>query len=465
MSTDVVSFDGLVLLPVLAPALGAVLLLLLDALVPSLARVMPWLGLAACLVGLVAAVGQGLATDPTRTRSLCRPLPDSRCFYDPSTTGSLLQAAALFGGAVVILLAWRAASGPAPDLLGGPTLVTTLVLTTVAGAATVAAALDAGTWLVGLELATLPVVALVALRGTGRASHGALSLLTTALLSVGLLVVGIALWVVATHDVTFTPAAAGRAWHDATTRPVLLLAVLFLVAGLGFKVSAVPFHTWTPVAYAGAGPAVATLLATVSKVAAVAGLVVVLRPVTATWSVGPAPHQLALVVGLLAGVTMTVGNVLALRQLDAVRLLAWSTIAQAGWVILPLTALRDSGLEASAGYVVAYVVATLLAFAVVAASGPTRLTAYRGMLRRHPLRGAALLLALVSLAGLPPGVLGLVAKILALRPVLGAGLWPLALVAVANAVVGVAVYLRWGALLFGAPDAEEPQPVAAAAGA
>ncbi len=165
-------------------------------------------------------------------------------------------------------------------------------------------------------------------------------------------------------------------------------------------------------------------------------------------------------IGALAVVTMTVGNLVALRQTGAVRLLAWSTVAQAGWVILPLAGAgfdgRASGAAAGAAiaYLAAYVVASLLAFAVVAVVSRSalggeahELSAYAGLARRRPVLGAALAFALVALAGLPPGVMGLVAKVLALRPVVADGFWLVAAVAVVNVALGIAVYLRWGVLL------------------
>jgi NADH-quinone oxidoreductase subunit N len=128
--------------------------------------------------------------------------------------------------------------------------------------------------------------------------------------------------------------------------------------------------------------------------------------------------------------------------------------------------MRPTSAAASGGYLLAYVVATLVAFTVVhLVSGTGRsgeappgdapsarsLAAYAGLLRAHPLLGGALGLALLSLAGLPPGVVGLVAKVVALRPVVGAEQWVLALVAVANAVLGIAVYVRWFAVLLRDP--------------
>jgi NADH-quinone oxidoreductase subunit N len=121
--------------------------------------------------------------------------------------------------------------------------------------------------------------------------------------------------------------------------------------------------------------------------------------------------------------------------------------------------------HASGTYLLAYVLATLLAFAVIAALVQIRgarrardLTEYRGLLTDHPVLASALGLALLSLAGLPPGILGLVAKVAALRPVVTSELWFLAVVAAVNAVLGVAVYLRWLLKVIASPDSPEQSP-------
>lgn len=455
----VVSFDWLALAPVVAPAGGAVAALVLDAVLPRSLRLHAPIGVLALAVGIACAVpGVGRpASSPWRT--LCLPAPDGACLYESGPLVSAFQVAALASALVVLLLMWptgqrgRDAGGAER---GGPAVLVSLVLAATAGAAGVAAAHDLGSWLVCLELATLPAIALVALRGTRAAGRGALALLTTSLVSFGMVVLGAALWLTATGQAVFAPGSAGTALADPHRRPVLLLGVLFLVAGLAFKLSLAPFHAWTPQAYAGGSDPVAAFLAGTSKVAALAALLVVLRPLTQ--AAGP----VLVGIGLLAAVSMTVGNLIALVQDDPVRLLAWSTVAQAGWVILPLSAMRAASAAASGGYLLAYLVATLVAFTVVhlvsssgtvAADAPTRrtLAAYAGLLRAHPVLGGALGLALLSLAGLPPGVVGLVAKVVALRPVVSGEQWVLALVAVANAVLGIAVYVRWFAVLLRDP--------------
>ncbi len=470
--TGPVAFDAVALLPVLAPALAAVLVLVLDAVAPALTRVHLPIAVGASTVGLVAAVSGALG-GVERARTLCLPAPDGSCFHDPGTTGSALQAAALLAGVVVALLLMAEQASDHP----GPAVTAALLLASVSGATVVAAGHDLGTWLVGLELATLPAVALVALGGGRRAGHGALSLLVASVVSFALLVVGAALWVVATGEVTFGGAGVGQAWADASRRPALAVAVLLMVAGLGFKLSAVPFHTWTPPAYTGAGPAVAALLATASKVAALAGLLAVVGGIAPLAEGQRPPHALAFGLAVLAAVSMTVGNVVALRQDDLLRFLAWSTVAQSGWLLLPLAGLTGDARRASAAYLLTLVVGSLAAFAAVAHVHATRVERSRpagtgaagrdlstgesrqlwaGALRRMPLPATVLALGLLSLAGLPPAVVGLVGKVVALRAALGADLWWLAGIAVVNVVLGIAAYLRWVAVLL-----ERPGPAGA----
>ena len=469
---SLVSIDWLVLAPVVAPAAGALACLVFDALFPKLGRVYGPVGALALLAGLVFAVPAALRSTGQPARTLCLPPPDGTCLYEAGQLVDAFQAAALASALVVLLLMWphaetraearaaghaEASNGLSSGLRGGPAVLVSLVLAATSGAAGVAAAHDLGSWLVCLELATLPVIALVALRGTATAGRGALALLTTSLVSFAMVALGAALWLTATGQAVFGSGAAHIALADPHRRVVLLLGVLFLVAGLAFKLSLAPFHAWTPQAYAGATDPVAAFLAGTSKVAALAALLVVVRPL----AVAGGPVLIA--VGVLAAVSMTVGNVLALVQDDPIRLLAWSTVAQAGWVILPLSVMASASASASGGYLLAYLVATLVAFTVVhlVVASPTlapvprdrhTLAAYTGLLRSHPVLGGALGLALLSLAGLPPGVVGLVAKVVALRPVVGGGQWALALVAVANAVLGVAVYLRWFAVLLRDPE-------------
>ncbi len=486
MSPDV---QWAVLWPVLAPALGAVLVLVLDAVHPRAGSLHLWVSGAALVVGAAATVpGLGQPAGAVRG-SFC--LPDGHCLYAAGSVASGLQLLALLAALVVVVLAWpdwsrpeAPAADPALAGAGGQRQVVethgrvgvlaALVLAATAGVAAVPAAGDLGTLLVALELATLPTIGLVALeRRGGRADAavaGSVALLTTSLVSFALLALGAALWVAATGTGLLDGAGADLA---GTQEPapgraaLLLLAAVFALSGLGFKLSAVPFHAWTPVTYARAPLPVTVYLAGASKVAALGGILVVVRALA-----GSSASTLV-AVGVIAVASMTLGNVMALRESHLVRLLAWSAVAQAGWVLLPLASASARSVRAAAGYLTVYLVATLLAFAVVlviATAGrrlsPT-LEDHRGLARRHPLLAAALGLALLTLAGLPPAVVGLVAKVVALRPVAGEGTWWLAVAAAVNVALGIAVYLRWLAALIERTPVDEhgrPAPGSAADG-
>lgn len=495
MTPHTVSLDWLILAPALVPALGALVVLLADALLPGRRALPLALGVLSLLAGAATAMPGALSTAAAPALSLCLPGgSEGACFWNAGPVASTLQVAVLAATlAVLLLISDHWGSGSRHE----PAVDVALLLGSATGGVAVAASRDLGTWLIALELATLPVVALVTRRRTAASAHGGLTLMMTSLLSFAVMVVGAALWVLATGDPTLTGPAVRIAWADPTTRPVLVLAILALVAGVGFKLSAVPFHAWTPPTFASAPLPVTALLAAASKVAALAALVVVLAPLAGLVGADPSPHAIAFVLGALALVSMLVGTVIALRATDVVRLLAWSTVAQAGWVLLPLAALTATGHRAAAGYVLTYAAASLVAFTAVSAvraggriggnaegeiagdaggdavgdGGPAptgepgsarALTAYRGLLRTHPHVAGPLALALLTFAGLPPGILGLLAKVVALRPLLGVGLWPLAVAAVVGVVLGIAVYVRWIAVMLSrAEDPEARSPGAA----
>lgn len=467
-----VEFDWYALVPVLAPAIGALLVLLLDALMPRARAV--HLGAALVTLGAGAAAAGHSAWTRAEQYSLCLEAPDGACLYGTTPMSSVLQAAALVAAAVVVLMLigdrWRrpGSGGGAvagDELVGGPAVAAALVLAATTGATGVVGAQDLGTWLVTLELATLPMIALVALSASRRSVHGALTLLVTSVLSFALLALGVALWLVATGASTFASSGVRDAWASDDHRLVLVTAVLVLLAGVGFKLSLIPFHAWTPVTYASAAVPITLALATISKIAGLGALITVVRAFSSVTQ----DRGLSVVIVALctvALVSMLVGAVIALRQVDPVRLLAWSAIGQAGWVVLPLAAVSAAGVEAAAGYLTAYVIATTVAFVVVhlvhgpvPAGAPERsrqLLHTGGLARHHGWLGGLLILALASLAGLPPGVVGLVAKIVALQPVVAAGWWPVAVIAVVGAVLGVAVYVRWIAIILGAGRSGQP---------
>lgn len=461
--------DVVVAAPVLAPALGAVLALAVDAVAPRRRLPTPVVGALALVISLAVSILLRLrAVSGHEVSTLCLPgdpalavtdapgVTASDCLLRVSESGALLQALAAFAGLAVLVLLSRRQGSPSesPAVPGhrpvaDPGVEVALVLATVAGASVVAVAHDLGTWLVGLELATLPIVALAVLRGGARDS-GALNLITTSIASFAVAVVGAGLWVTATGSLRLGGVASWAPGQEQQTRAILTLGIVLLVAAVAFKLSLVPFHAWAPTTYPRAGVEVAMLLASVSTVAALGGLVAVIRGAVSVHAV------VQPVLGVLAVTSMVVGAVLALRASDPLRLIAWSGVTQGGWVLAPLVV---GDIDAAVGYLAVYVVAVVAALAVVASlsgAGPRQLEDDRGLLRRRPVHAAVLALSLLTFAGLPPGVAGLLAKFLALRPLAAEGLWWVALPAVLAAVIGLAVYLRWVALLLLPSEVETP---------
>ena len=452
------ALDWLAIAPVAAPLAALLLVLLVDAIAPRRSRLSP-VHDALALLGLVAAGAAvvALAADGGDRVTACVPgggLEISACSFVVSPLTLALQGLTISAALVCLLLA---VDGPSAR---DRTPHHVLLLAAVAGTTALAGARDLATLVVALETATLPAIGLVALRRDPQGAQGAVTFLFTALMSLGLLLLGTAILVAATGSahVERISAALGEPSLPPRVRAVALLGVLLAVAGIAFKLSAVPFHLWTPDTYAGAPLPIAAFLASVSKVAGGAAIVVLL-----TIGVLPLASSWAPIVGLVAAVTVTVGNLVALREKIAVRLLAWSTVAQAGWVLLPLAGAGPAGpaqahdaAAAAVGYLIAYTAATLAVFAVVVvfarhhpAGEEHAVVAYRGLARREPVAAAVLAFGLACLAGLPPGIMGLVAKVVAVQPVVDVSAWPLALVAAANVALGLVYYLRWAALLFG----------------
>jgi NADH-quinone oxidoreductase subunit N len=475
---SVQALDWAAISPIVAVTVALLLNLLVDAVGPASPRLRRLHDLIAGL-GLLAGGGAvaWLALRGGGDRStLCVPgalgvgdagtldpgFVGASCSYVSSTLTLTLQVLILATALVSLLLTLDGAGAAdrAPHHL--------LLLTAVAGALALAGVRDLASFVVALELASLPAIGLTALRRDSRGAQAGVTLLLTAVASLGLLLLGTALLLLSTGSLHLDQINNVLSREDlpGSVRAVAVLGTLLAVSGIAFKLSAVPFHLWTPDTYAGAPMPIAAFLSVVSKAAGLTAIVVLLLVglpgLAGTWS---------LVVGGIAALTVTVGNLVALRQTVAVRLLAWSTVAQAGWVLMPLAGARAATAQAvraaaaaSVGYLAAYSVAGLAAFAVVVvvsrrhpAGEQHTLEAYRGLGRRQPVTAFVLGFALLCLAGLPPGVVGLVAKVVAVRPLVDAGAWPVALIAAANVALGITYYLRWAVLLVMRPEVEGTQ--------
>ena len=225
------------------------------------------------------------------------------------------------------------------------------------------------------------------------------------------------------------------------TSLITVLGVIFLLlVGLGFKVSIVPFHFWAPDVYEGSPTPIAGFLSTASKAA---GFAVVVRlffiafPASApTWT---------MLFAVLAAITMTVGNLLALPQTNIKRLLAYSSISHAGYALIGVVAFSPLGVTSVVFYLAAYIATNLLAFGIVMAfsraTGFDDIKEYAGMSRRNPALALMMLAAFLSLAGMPPFG-GFVAKVLVFTAGVQSGYVWLVVVGILNSIVGVYYYLN-----------------------
>nr|WP_030782677.1 NADH-quinone oxidoreductase subunit N [Streptomyces sp. NRRL S-920] len=358
-----------------------------------------------------------------------------------------------------------------------------LLLSSAAGAALLPASRDLATLIVALEVASLPAFALVGLRhGDKRSSEAALKFFLSSVTATAVSLLGVSFVYAATGTLHLTEIATKLQGDQVTDGQLHTLAqtgVALTLVGFAFKVAAVPFHFWVPDTYVGAPLPVAAYLSVVGKAVGFTGLILVTVVAFPSYADVWGP-----VLAVLAALTMTAGNVAALRQqstraYSAVRLLAWSSVGQAGYLLVPIAAAgyadHEAGAEKAIGSTVAYALmyaaVNLGAFAVAALVGRTqrlnRVSDYRGLYARSPLAALVLAFFLLCLAGLPPGIIGLFAKVTVFSAAVDAGLGWLAVVMAANVVIALYYYLQWTALLFRAPEGEPvrhrvPAPLTAA---
>ena len=296
--------------------------------------------------------------------------------------------------------------------------------------------------LLALALAALGLATFVMtgyLRRSARANEASIKYYIFGTVSGAAMVYGLSWWFGQAGSTSF--AAIGAALPDAPTAVVVVSTALVL-AGLGYKAALVPFHFWTPDAYDGAPLPVAAYLSVLPKLA---GLVALARVLPLALPDDAAGWSTAIAV--IAAATMTLGNLAALPQRNVVRLLAYSSIAQSGYLLMGVAALSASGrgLPSLVYYALAYAATNLAAFAVVLAVQRERhsvdLDAFRGLGRSHPWWTVVLVLSFLSLLGLPP-LAGFFGKLEVFKAAIDADQAWLAAVAVVNTVISLYYYLR-----------------------
>lgn len=244
--------------------------------------------------------------------------------------------------------------------------------------------------------------------------------------------------------------------------PIMLAigALALVLVGFGFKVSIVPFHFWAPDVYEGAPTPVAGFLSTASKAA---GFAVLMRVLLAAFPGEAVPYWVA-ILAVLSTASMTLGNALALAQKNIKRLLAYSSIAHAGYALIGVAAVSPLGVTAVVFYLFAYLLTNLAAFGVVAAfsrvSGSDEISDYAALSRRAPGLSLVMLVAFLSLAGMPP-LGGFIAKVLVFAAAVQADLVWLAVVGIINSMIGLYYYLvvLKVVYLYRSEDEEKPVPI------
>src|SRR5438132_535557 len=311
------------------------------------------------------------------------------------------------------------------------------------GAMTIALSADLITLFVGLETMTIPIYVLAGIQRSDRyANEAALKYFLLGAFSSALLLYGF-VWLYGIAGSTdFTAIATVLAAQGIATGPTIV-ALALVTVGLGFKAAVVPFHQWTPDAYDGAPTPATAFMSVGPKAAAFAAILRVL-----VGALGPLGADWAAVLAVLAAVTMTGGNIVALVQTNTKRMLAYSSIAHTGYILAAVAAAKAGPSPGAAGlfYLFAYGLMNLGAFACLlyldleGTRGAT-LDELNGFARRAPLGALAFAVFLISLTGIPPTI-GFVAKFVVIQPVLDAGLAWLAVVIALNAVLAAFYYLR-----------------------
>jgi NADH-quinone oxidoreductase subunit N len=365
-------------------------------------------------------------------------------------------------GAVLLL-----SVGYLPRLGVAPGEYYALVLFASVGMMLMAAGTDLLVIFLALELMSL---SLYVLAGTFRTrpegNEAALKYFLLGAFASGFFLYGIALLYGATGTTNLARLGAALAAPGALRDPMVLAGLALLLVGFGFKTSAVPFHQWAPDVYQGAPTAVAAFIATGSKAAAFGALLrvlAVMRPLQADWAVA---------LWLLAALTMTVGNVVALVQSNVKRLLAYSSVAHVGYMLVGLAAGLGPGAPAVLFYLGVYAVASVGAFGTVLllereGEEAVDLAAYGGLAGRHPILALGLTVFLLALIGMPPTA-GFVGKFYLFSAAIQKGLVWLAVIAVLNSVAAAYYYLRLIVYMYmrepeGAPTTALVTPAAAVA--
>ncbi len=324
-----------------------------------------------------------------------------------------------------------------------------LLLLATVGAGVVVSSANFVSFFLGLEILSVALYALLGyLRHYERSIEAGVKYLILAATSTAFLLFGIALLYAASASLDFAAISAALATASQANHVLLLAGLALLLVGIGFKLAVVPFHMWTPDVYEGAPAPVTALVATISKGALFALLLRFFTPL----GLLPALHSIDVVLALIAMASMLIGSLLALLQKNVKRLLAYSSIAHVGYLLVAFLASGPFAVAAVTFYLVAYFVTTLGAFGIVTVlSGherdADRLEDYRGLAWQHPWLAGAFTLMLLSLAGIPLTA-GFIGKFYLIAAGIDTALWLPVFVLIISSAIGLYYYLRVIVVMF-----------------
>lgn len=308
-------------------------------------------------------------------------------------------------------------------------------------------------FVIGLECASLPLAAMAAFDKKRYESHeAAVKYILTAVFSSAVFMMGISFVYALGGSLYFDKIYAAIATGD--TSLMLTLAVAFVVAGMGFKLSLVPFHLWTADVYQGAPTSVTSYLSVISKGAAAYSFMVILAQVFGALYSDIWEWMLYALIIL----TITIGNLFAMRQTNMKRFLAFSSISQAGYIMLGIIAFNATGMASMMYYILVYIFSNLAAFGVIGAienaTGKVDMTDYRGLSKTNPALAFSMMLAMFSLAGIPPFA-GFFSKFFIFTGAINQGsvaIYVLVLIALINTIVSLYYYLLVVKAMYISPD-------------
>ncbi|NLL51926.1 MAG: NADH-quinone oxidoreductase subunit N [Peptococcaceae bacterium] len=315
------------------------------------------------------------------------------------------------------------------------------IITVVAllGMMVLASAADMLTLYIALETMAISFYILAGYKTDQKSAEAGIKYLILGAVSSAVFLYGLSL-VYGMTGTTVIAEIAGKVQDLSALSPALILGLLFILAGLGFKISLIPFQMWTPDVYEGAPTPVTTFLATGSKAACFAVLARILLVALPDYST-----HWQFLVAVLAALSMIIGNLVAIPQTNIKRMLAYSSIGQAGYIITGILALNTAGVTALSFYSLVYVLSTIAAFAVVmtfsAQTGSDEIKDYAGLAQRSPFMAAVLTISMLSMAGIPP-LAGFVGKLYLFKSIVTQGYLWLVIIGLVMSMISVYYYLR-----------------------